>query len=185
MMEELSLHILDLARNSIKANSSIVEIEVDENIKENYIKITIIDDGCGMNDKTLKSATDPFYTTRTTRDVGLGISLFKLATEMCDGDFNIKSSVGKGTTVSGKFVYNHINRVPLGDIVQTVLILTLNEEKIDILYRHIYNGNIYVFNTQEIREVLGKDVDMSEIDVMSWIKENITVGINELKKQEE
>ena len=124
-MNELSLHILDIVQNSIKANAKLVKISVQQNTLENTYSVTISDDGHGMNESTLSKVSDPFYTTRTTRKVGMGISLFKMAAEMTGGSFTITSIEDEGTEVVANFINNHIDRAPLGDIEDTLTILIL------------------------------------------------------------
>ena len=182
-MNELSLHILDICQNSIKANATLIKILIEENIKENLFSITIIDNGHGMDKKTLSDVADPFFTTRTTRKVGLGISLFKMAAEFTEGSLDITSIINEGTTVRAVFNHNHIDRAPLGDIEDSLSILVLNEANIDILYEHKFNDQTYVFDTREIKKVLD-GIPFTEYSVIMWIKDNIKQGILEIHKEE-
>ena len=182
-MNELSLHILDICQNSIKADANLIKIIIEEDIKNDSFKILIGDNGRGMNEKTLSEVSDPFFTTRSTRKVGLGVSMFKMAAEMCNGSFNIDSIENKGTIITAIFEHGHIDRAPLGDIYETIMILMLNEKNIDIYYEHIYKCNKYVFDTKEIKKVLG-DIPFTEYSVILWIKDNIINGIKNLQKEE-
>jgi len=182
-MNELSLHILDVCENSIKADANLIEIIVTENIKDNLFKIDIIDNGHGMSELTLSEVSDPFFTTRTTRNVGLGLSLFKMAAEMTDGNMVISSKINEGTTVSTIFDHNHIDRAPLGDIEDTIIILVLNEKDIDIYYKHTYNNEVYVFDTREVKKVL-EGIPFTDYTVIEWIKNNIKEGIKTILKEE-
>jgi len=182
-MNELSLHILDICQNSIKANASLIKIIITENIINNIYKIEIIDNGSGMDKKTLSQVADPFFTTRTTRKVGLGISLFKMAAEMTEGSLEIASTINEGTKVTTIFQNDHIDRAPLGDIEDTLSILILNENMIDIYYKHIFNDNIYIFDTREIRKVLD-GIPFTDYNVIMWIKNNIQEGIINIRKEE-
>lgn len=182
-MNELSLHILDICQNSIKANATLIQISILEDLSSNLFLIQIEDNGKGMNQTTLSQVSDPFYTTRTTRKVGLGISLFKMAAEMAGGEFNITSTEGQGTCVTATFEHNHIDRAPLGNIEDTLMILMLNEAGIDIRYEHKYNDLTYVFDTKEIKDVLG-DIPLSNHDVVLWIKEHINQGMTTIYKEE-
>lgn len=182
-MNELSLHILDICQNSIKANSTLIEIIINENIQDNQYQILIHDNGCGMNQKTLSEVADPFFTTRTTRKVGLGVSLFKMAAEMTEGSFNITSTINEGTSINAIFKANHIDRAPLGSIEETISILVLNEAEIDIYYEHNFNNNKYVFDTREIRKVLD-GIPFTDYNVILWIKNNIKEGILDIHKEE-
>ena len=182
-MNELSLHILDICQNSIKANATLIQIRVTEDLSSNLFQIQIEDNGKGMNQTTLSQVSDPFYTTRTTRKVGLGISLFKMAAEMAGGDLIITSKEGQGTCVTATFEHNHIDRAPLGNIEDTLMILILNEANIDIRYEHNYNNQQYVFDTRDIKEVLG-DIPLSNHDVVLWIKQHINQGMTTIYKEE-
>lgn len=182
-MNELSLHILDICQNSIKADATIVEIVINEDITNDSYEITIKDDGKGMNKKTLSEVSDPFFTTRTTRKVGLGISLFKMAAELSDGGLAIHSEIGIGTEVTVDFVHSHINRAPLGLIEDSISILCLNEKGIDIVYKHYYNKKEFIFDTREVKAVLD-GIPFTDYNVIVWIKNNIKDGLKSIQKEE-
>lgn len=182
-MNELSLHILDICQNSIKANATLIQIIVTEDISNNEYIIEIHDNGHGMNKKTLSEVADPFFTTRTTRSVGLGVSLFKMAAEMAGGTFNITSEVDKGTSVIAQFEHNHIDRAPLGAIEDTLTILLMNEAEIDIYYKHVFNNEEYILDTREIKQVLN-GISLTDYDVIMWVKNNIKDGITTIHKEE-
>ncbi len=172
-MVEISLHILDIAQNSIKASASLVEIEVIENIADNLLTVKISDNGCGMDETFLKDVTNPFRTTRTTRKVGLGLSMFKSAAELTGGSFEITSKVGEGTCVCAVFVHDSIDRQPLGDMAFTMSTVIGGAPDIDYVYRHSYNGMEFDLDTRELRNVLGDDISLAEIDVLNWIEDYI------------
>jgi len=182
-MEELSLHILDVCQNSIKANASLIQILIDENPKKNTLILEISDDGHGMNKETLTQVSDPFFTTRTTRKVGLGISLFKMAAEATNGELKIESRENYGTRIIATFELDHIDRAPVGDIEDTLIILALNEENIDIYYRHIYNEKEFEFDTRQIREIL-EETPFTAKGVTQWMKEYIKEGLDNIHKEE-
>ncbi|MBR3941852.1 MAG: sensor histidine kinase [Clostridia bacterium] len=175
-MKELSLNILDIAQNSISANASLVEISVVKDTKQNLLALTIKDDGKGMAPEFLKNVTDPFTTTRTTRKVGMGIPLLKLASEQAEGQFAIQSEIGVGTVVTATFKLGHIDRVPLGDVAQTISSLVSCNEQIDFLYRHTADGESFLFDTKQIREVLD-GVPFNTPEVVLWMQEYINDGI--------
>jgi hypothetical protein len=179
-MNELSLHILDICENSIKANAKNVTLIIEENTSSNTFIIKIIDDGEGMNEETLKKVTDPFYTTRTTRKVGLGISLFKMAAELTGGFLNIDSQLGKGTTVEVLFHNNHIDRAPLGDISDTIITL-ISRGNFDLNYTHKIDEESFNFNTKDIKEFLGQD-NLDDPSIILWIRNHIKENIIEIKK---
>ena len=154
-MRELSLNILDIAQNSLSAGAGLVTLTVDE-------------DGRGMDADTLQRVRDPFYTTRTTRKVGMGIPLFRMAAEMTGGSLDIVSEPGKGTAVTASFSLSHIDRMPLGDMAGTVTALIRLNPGVDFVYRHTVDGRSFEMDTRELRAQLG-DVPLSEPDVMEWI----------------
>lgn len=182
-MNELSLHILDICQNSIKANATLIKIIIEENTFLNQYKITIEDNGYGMSKKTLSSVADPFFTTRLTRKVGLGISLFKMAAEMTEGSFSIESEENVGTSIVTNFNHDHIDRAPLGDIEETMSILILNENNIDIYYEHTYNNRKYVFDTREVKQILD-GLPLTDYSIIMWIKNNIKDGIKNIQEEE-
>lgn len=169
-MRELSLNILDIAQNSISANASLIEIEVLENTAECTMTIGIYDNGKGMTDEQVKAVQDPFYTTRTTRKVGMGVPLFKMAAEQTGGQLSIESEVGKGTRVTAVFRTDSIDFTPLGDIDSTILtLITMNTDR-DFIYRLKVNEKDFTLSTQELKAILG-DVSLSEPSVSQWVKE--------------
>jgi len=180
-MKELALHILDIAQNSIAAGATQIKIEINEAVELNLLEITISDNGHGMDEVELKKAIDPFYTSRTTRRVGLGLSLLKLAAEQCEGDLTITSEKGVGTVVKVTFKHNHIDRVPLGNITDTLITLIHANANIDYLYIHYYNSKKIYFDTREIKEVL-KEVEITNIQVLSWLRQQIDYELKELVK---
>jgi anti-sigma regulatory factor (Ser/Thr protein kinase) len=154
-MEDLSLHILDIAENSVTAGASRVEIRVRECRQDDRLSIEIADDGSGMREETLVKAADPFYTTRTTRRVGLGLSLFEQAAKAAGGEFKIASSPGAGTEITGVFQYSHVDRQPLGDIGQTLFVLVAGNPQIEFTYLHQAGDSKISFSTREIKAQLG------------------------------
>ncbi len=172
-MQELSLNILDIAQNSVKAKASLITIAVDENPSADTLAIVITDNGCGMSEETAKAAVDPFYTTRTTRRVGLGLPFIKMAAEMTGGSFSIESALGAGTMVKAVFGLHHIDRMPLGDMCSTMLTLISGSPQIDFVYTHSNGGQAFIMDTRQFREVLG-DVPLNAPEVLAFIKDYIT-----------
>jgi anti-sigma regulatory factor (Ser/Thr protein kinase) len=154
-MEDLSLHVLDIAENSIAAGARHLEIRVKESRRQDLLSIEIIDDGHGMSEDTLQKATDPFFTTRTTRRVGLGLSLFEQAAKRAGGEFKIASSPGVGTKVTGVFQLGHVDRQPLGDMNQTLLALVVGNPQIEFTYLHQTDDSEISFSTKELKARLG------------------------------
>lgn len=167
-MNEIALHILDIVQNSFKALAKVVKITIDE--QENIMKITIEDDGIGMDDETVKKVLDPFYTSRTTRKVGMGLPLFKEISENTGGYLTIDSKKNQGTKVVSVIDKSSIDALPLGNICETILLLSINDDNIDIEFEHIVNEKKYVFKTKEMKSVLG-DIPLTEPSVVNWIKD--------------
>jgi signal transduction histidine kinase len=177
-VKELSLNILDIAQNSIRAEASLIEILIDET--ETVMTITIRDNGYGMSQEFLKTVVDPFSTTRTTRKVGMGIPLLKLAAEQTGGKLSIQSverSVDPehcGTEISATFDKTHLDFTPLGDVVSTITLLIRGSEKTDFLFRHTMPDRTVELDTREVRQVLGDDVPLDEYEVLAWIRDMLT-----------
>jgi signal transduction histidine kinase len=149
-MEDLSLHILDIAENSISGSAKRIEIRIEENPGSDVLTIEIKDDGKGMDEQTLQKALDPFFTTRTTRRVGLGLPLLAQAARQTDGKIEVASKPGQGTTVKATFILSHLDRQPMGDIQETIRTLVAGHPEIDFLYEHKTSDSIYRFDTREM-----------------------------------
>ncbi|MEG0367335.1 MAG: ATP-binding protein [Coprobacillus sp.] len=175
-MDELALNILDIAYNSIRANASLIQIHIEDSCVNNLISIDIIDNGYGMTKKQVDKVIDPFYTTRTTRSVGLGIPLFKQNAELTGGMFSIDSEVNVGTHVKAEFVKDNIDTPMMGDIVDTIATLIQANENID--YEFIYKSDDISFemNTKDMKDILG-EVKINEPEVILWLKEYIKEGL--------
>ena len=165
-MKELSLNILDVAKNSVTAGATKIEILVEETPER--ITITITDNGCGMTPEFVKRVTDPFITTRTTRKVGMGLPLMKMEAQMSGGDLSIESQVGKGTTVKSWFDPRNIDMPPLGDLTSSVTTLIQGSPDIDFIFTHRTPAGEYTLDTGEIRQIMG-DIPLSEPEVIAWL----------------
>ena len=172
-MKELSLNILDISENSVKAGAALVEITVSED--NDTLSISVKDDGCGMSEETVRSVIDPFYTTRTTRSVGLGIPLLKMAAEQTGGRIEISSTQDDGvckthgTVITAYFFKNHLDFTPLGDVISTVTTLIQGHPNVDFLFIHNRVSGTVMLDTRELREVL-LDVPLDSYEVIKWIE---------------
>lgn len=171
-MRELSLHLLDIVENSVKAEATLIKVSI--TVDREYIRLEIEDDGKGMTEEFLAKVLDPFTTTRTTRKVGLGIPLLKLATAQANGEFDIKSKLGVGTTVKASFERDNIDRMPLGDLAETIT--TVLYPDVDFVWTYKVMDREFVFDTREIKADLG-EVPIDSVDVIvflnSFLRENI------------
>lgn len=177
-MTELSLNVLDIANNSIRAGADLIEIKIEIQRDQDTLEITIADNGCGMDEEQLKKVEDPFFTTRTTRKIGLGVPFFKMAALSTGGSFSIQSAKGTGTTVKAVFGLSHIDRMPLGDMNSTIhTLITLNSQ-IDFLYTYVYDGKEFALDTRQFREILN-DVPLNSPEVSAYIKDYLKENQNE------
>jgi anti-sigma regulatory factor (Ser/Thr protein kinase) len=185
LVEDLSLHILDIIENSIAAGATSIEVQIEERITENLLIIKIKDNGKGMDKKKLVKALDPFYTTKKTRSVGLGLSMLAQASQEADGSFDIKSKPGQGTQITAQFVYNHIDRKPLGNMAETIVACLVSlGPGTDLRYRHCKDNNEFVFDTNEIRKVLS-GVAINDAEIISFLKQHIEEGLSAITKKEQ
>lgn len=185
-MKELSLNILDIAQNSISAHGKNILISLKED-GTGLLTLTITDDGKGMSQEMVNTVTDPFCTTRTTRKVGMGIPLLKLASEQAGGQFSIVSisreedPAKHGTTVQATFDMTSIDATPLGNVVDTVVVLIQGHPEIDYLFIHTTPRGTVRLDTKELREVLG-EVSLGEFEVLEWIRDSLEEQYQALKK---
>jgi hypothetical protein len=184
IMIDLSFHILDLAHNAIKANASMVFIGIVESPLRNHCQITIEDNGYGMDKETTKASRDPFYTSRLERKVGLGIPLFIQTCEQANGHVMIYSKPGIGTKIIGCYDLKHIDAIPLGDMEETIYLLMVYSDQVNIIYSHQWNETIFQISSNEIREIL-IDVPLTEYEVMKSIKQYIKYNITDLREGKE
>ena len=175
-MKELSLNILDITKNSVRAGASLIKIsmKLDEN---GWLELKISDNGCGMSEEMVKNVTDPFCTTRTTRSVGMGIPLLKMASEQTGGTLDIVSSIEpekSGTVITATFDTKSIDFMPVGDIVSTICILIAGSPEIDFEFFDKTPAREVTLKTTELRAVLGDDISLAEPEVQMWLKEYLS-----------
>ncbi len=181
-MQELSLNILDIAQNSVVAGASLIEIGVETDTDGRMMTITIKDNGKGMSRDTLANVTNPFFTSRTTRKVGLGVPLFKMAAEQTGGSFDIQSQLGVGTVVTAVFDTANIDFTPLGEVWDTVAILIQMNENLDFVYTVRKGDEEFVCDTRQLKEIL-EGAPLSDTGVVQWIKEFIEENQFEIFKR--
>ncbi len=175
-MLELSLHILDIIENSVRAKASLIQLDIEENNKTDEYRITITDNGCGMNQEMLDQVLDPFFTTRTTRKVGLGLSLFKQNAELTGGRFHIESKEGEGSKTEAVFIKSSIDRQPLGDIAGSLTLLIGTNPNIRFVYNHKTAISIFEFDTNEVKEEL-EGIPINDPDILKALKELIVENL--------
>jgi len=170
-MQDLSLHILDIVENATRAGATLIEIDIWEDIGKDLLQIRIQDNGRGMDPETLKGATDPFVTTRTTRRVGMGLPLLKQAARETGGDLLLTSESGKGTRVLATFQKSHIDRRPLGDMGATLITLIMGNPDLDFVYRSNLREQEVEVDTRSIRKALNGTVRITDPAVVRLIRD--------------
>ena len=178
-VQDLSLHILDIVENSIRADADRVDIVITEDVAQDLLTIFISDNGRGMDEETVQRVLDPFTTTRTTRRVGLGLSLLAESARQSGGDITVESAPGQGTTVSARFQHGHIDRRPLGDMINTLVTLVIGNIRVDFEYTHRVRDGEFRFRTTDLKEQLD-DVPLNHPDVVKIIREYLREGFEEI-----
>jgi len=178
-LEDLSLHILDIAENSIEAGATRVEIAITESIEKDLLMIEVADNGKGMDREVLSRVGDPFFTTRTKKkSFGLGIPLLKQAAEECGGELSIDSSPGKGTVLRASFRLGHMDLKPMGDLGSTMVALLAGHPELDYVLDYKKNGFSYILNTGEIKKALG-EVPVNIAPVLKLIKDEVNEAMRQ------
>ena len=183
-MREISLHIMDMIENGLDAGASLIDLSIVEDRKERRLRITIKDNGRGVPESMLDQITDPFVTTRTTRRVGLGLSLFKEAAKRCDGTFEIQSKRGEGTVVRASFRTDHIDTPPLGDMAGSLTSLIVTHPEVDFVYTHEANKDEFEMDTRQIKAELD-DVPIHHPEVMTVLARSIREFLDGIKPGEQ
>jgi len=180
-MNDLALHILDIIQNSLRAEAKLVRLTVIEDIDTDLLVISIEDNGKGMTQEQVECLSDPFFTSRTTRKVGMGIPLFKQSAQQSGGSIEIKSEVGVGTLVTATFQYSHIDRPPLGDIANAFIITVSANPDVDFILRYVIGKNEYMFDTVEVKEAL-EGTPLNDASIIRILTEMIKDNIEDLRQ---
>lgn len=175
-MKELALHLLDIAENSVSANAGTITIQVEENTTADRLRMSVIDNGKGMDAEMVARVIDPFVTSRTTRKVGLGIPLFKAAAEMCCGGLTIQSEVGKGTQVVIEFQLSNIDRMPMGNLASTILTLFVGSPEVHWIFEYTADDHTFEFDSAPIMETLA-GVPLTDPAILGYLREMLEEGI--------
>jgi anti-sigma regulatory factor (Ser/Thr protein kinase) len=178
-LREISLHILDIAENSVTAQAQNILISLEEDTLANRLRVSIQDDGKGMDEEMVARVTDPFTTTRTTRKVGLGIPLLKEAAEACEGFLTVTSKPGKGTAITVEFQLNHIDRMPLGNLHDTFFSLFIAFPQIHWTFRYFRDGEGFYLDDAEMKKEL-HGVSLTEPQILQFFRDLFENGINKV-----
>ena len=168
-MKEIALHALDIIQNSLAAEASRLQITLDETGDE--ITFTVADNGRGMSPALLAQVSDPFTTTRTTRKMGLGIPLLRMAAEQTGGWVHIDSTLGVGTTLAARFYAGHIDCPPVGNMGETISLVLQGAPELELRYSHRVDGQVFHFDTAQIRAQLGEGISLALPEVALWIRD--------------
>jgi len=181
-MKDISFHILDIAQNSLHAGADKIVIEIIENTKEGTLKLTITDNGSGMDQNRVDRVSDPFFTSSTTKRVGLGLPLLKQNAEQTGGLFEVSSELNKGTVVTAVFNTRNIDMIPEGDLAATMRTLIASDPLKDFVYRQEIDGKEFELDTAAMREELG-DIDLSRREVLTFIDEFVRSNVSVLHEK--
>lgn len=180
-MNDLAMHILDIMQNSLSAGALLIKLTIIEDISTDRLVIIIEDNGKGMTEEQVSRLSDPFFTSRTTRKVGLGIPLLKQSAEQSGGEVVVKSEPGKGTIVTASFQHSNIDRPPLGDVANAFMLTVSSNPDVDFVLRYEIGGNVYVFDTVEVKEVL-EGMPLNDASMIRTLTEMIDENIKDLKQ---
>lgn len=180
-MKTLSDHILDIVQNSIHAKATLIEIMVEESKKNDLCVVTVRDNGCGMDEETLKQAANPFFTTRRTRKVGLGLSLLRQNAERANGNFSIESVLEKGTTVKASFQFSNLDKPELGEVWDIFYLTMLGNKNIEFSYEHTTDIGDFVIKSSDIR-VMTNGVSIQQNQIRKAISELMKNNINDIQE---
>jgi len=182
-MNDLSMHILDIIQNSLSAGASLIELDVWEDVENNLLTITIKDDGKGMTPEQVAMVTDPFFTSRTTRKVGMGLPLYRQSAEQSGGTLKVASKAGAGTSVTATFGYDHIDRPPMGNLANAVVLLMSANPDHLFKFTYKYNDRVYSINTHEINEALD-GMPIHDVQIIKMIQQIIEENMLALRETE-
>jgi hypothetical protein len=180
-MKELALHLLDIAENSVAAGARTISIAVEEDLAHDRLRLSVCDDGQGMDPALLARAGDPFATTRTTRKVGLGLPLLKAAAEACNGSLQLASALGQGTCLAAEFQHSHLDRMPLGDLAGTWLTLLAAHPDVHWQFHYCSGPAAFLFDDEDLKRELG-EVPLTEPAVLRYLREMLAAGVNGVQK---
>ncbi len=176
-MKDLSMHIMDILQNSTRAKATEITLEVLEDKFKDRLTLVFKDNGCGMDAETVQKVVNPFFTTRTTRKVGLGLPLLKQNTEQTGGYMKIDSTVGVGTTVEAVFGLTHLDRPPMGDLAGTVVLTISANPDIHFIFHYKREGEVeYLLDTDDVYNILD-GMPISDPEVIESLKEMVEENI--------
>ncbi len=177
-MEDLAMYLLDIANNAIRAMASLIEIVLINSEKRDLLLLSVKDNGEGMDDQMVEKVQDPFFTTRTTRKVGLGIPLFKQGALMANGSFKLESTPHQGTLIEASYQRSHLDTPPLGDIAESLVTIIQAGEAQTIRFHYEDDARVFDLDTDQVKEIL-EGVSILTPEVLLWLKTYIKEGIGQ------
>lgn len=183
-MEDFSLYVLDITMNSVRAGAGEIAVTLEK--KDGMLTFTVADNGCGMTDEMQKKLADPFFTTRTTRKVGLGVPFLKMLANNTDGDLTIESRCeaeypeDHGTVIRATFRYGHIDFIPMGDITETFVSLIQGYPHVDFVFTAANDDKSFSLSCAALREMLGEGISLADYEILCWIRDYLKEGISEI-----
>jgi hypothetical protein len=179
-VDELALHVLDLVENARAAGASRVVVTVHEDLSTGWVELVVEDDGSGLADDERRQALDAFFTTRSSRRVGLGLALLSHNATQCGGGVELRPRAGGGTVVTARFQWAHPDRPPLGDMSGTLAVVVAANPELGLVYRHRRGERVFVLDTAEIRSRLG-EVPINHLYVIDWIRSSCAESLRDLR----
>lgn len=178
-MEDISMHILDVTENSLTAGASKIFIWLLEDMAEDTLTLEIVDDGSGMKEELLRKVISPFTTTRTTRKIGLGLPYLAQSAESAGGELMVKSDPGIGTRIVATFKLSHIDRIPIGNLCETILTLIICHPKVHFFFSYEKDNQVFSFSTNMIRKEL-EGIPLSHSEVIGGLRSMIQEGLDQI-----
>ena len=179
-MQDIAMISLELIQNSVSAKASKIDFTLALAQEDGTSTMIIADNGCGMDEATLAKVSSPFFTSRTTRKVGLGVAFFKQAIQQASGSWNITSALNQGTTVNGTWESKHWDAPPLGNLGEVILILLQGHPEIHLVFNFSTNSSVYTFDSKTFETSIAP-VPLSEPAILKWIESEINTNIQNCK----
>jgi len=176
------MHILDIVENSVTGGANQISILVDVSTRKDVLLIEIKDNGRGMDETMQRDALDPFFTTKGRKRVGLGLPMLAEAARKACGEMRMDSRQGKGTVIRATFGLHHVDRQPVGDMIETMVVLIAGYPEVNFTYKYVQDQEGFAWNTRRIEEQLG-DVPRYDPAVADFVRKEIREKLAELKQE--
>ena len=175
-MKSLDLHIIDITHNSIRAGATQITIEMEDSVVKDLLSIKIIDNGCGMPEDMIEAINDRFYSCRKERKIGMGIALLKFHSQICNGNFYLKSKVGEGTEIYASYQRSHVDLQPKGDLSGCFANFICQYQDINFIIRYITDDDTFELSTADVKEVF-EGMNLNDYEIIKSLTELIHENI--------